>query len=113
MEPRVLVVSLFAPYSVNFDIASATKDPDTPTSAGLGGRSGPPTSVHERQMSRSGSTGRNSIWNGRRSSVHRTHTTPLGHHGQPHSRRRSTFSVKLAPISRKSSDGSTAQDEEP
>ncbi|KAJ1826400.1 Trehalose-6-P synthase/phosphatase complex subunit, partial [Coemansia sp. RSA 2599] len=108
--PRVLVVSLFAPYSVNFDIASATKGPDTPTSAGFGGRSGH-TSVHERQISRSGSTGRNSIWNGRRSSVHRTHTTPLGHHGQPHSRRRSTFSVKLAPITRKSSDGGSALDD--
>ncbi|KAJ2228769.1 Trehalose-6-P synthase/phosphatase complex subunit [Coemansia sp. RSA 485] len=110
MEPRVLVVSLFAPYSVNFDPASVAKGPDTPTAAGFGGRSGP-ISVHERQMSRSGSTGRNSIWNGRRSSVHRTHTTPLGHHGQPHSRRRSTFSVKLAPISRKSSDGGSAQEE--
>ncbi|KAJ2374617.1 Trehalose-6-P synthase/phosphatase complex subunit, partial [Coemansia sp. RSA 2607] len=110
MEPRVLVVSLFAPYSVNFD-ASAIKSPGTPTVGGFSGRSSGPTSVHERQMSRSGSTGRNLIWNGRRSSVHRTPTTPLGHQGQPHSRRRSTFSVKLAPISRKSSDDCASPDE--
>ncbi|KAJ2727180.1 Trehalose-6-P synthase/phosphatase complex subunit [Coemansia sp. Benny D115] len=102
MEPRVLVVSLFAPYSVNFD-APATRLSGAPSSAAFSPRSGI-NSVHERQMSRSGSTGRNSIWNGRRSSVHRTHTTPLGHHGQPHSRRRSTFSIKLAPTSRKASD---------
>ncbi|KAJ2497080.1 Trehalose-6-P synthase/phosphatase complex subunit [Coemansia sp. RSA 1972] len=95
MEPRVLVVSLFAPYSVNFDTG-----PKTPSSGGGA------SSVHERQMGRSGSTGRSAVWNGRRSSMHRTHTTPLGRHAEPHSRRRSTFSinaVKLAPISRNSS----------
>ncbi|KAJ2477078.1 hypothetical protein IWW47_006245, partial [Coemansia sp. RSA 2052] len=111
MEPRVLVVSLFAPYSVNFDVqpkspcdtSSATATTASAASAAGAGFG----SVHERQMGRSGSTGRNSVWNGRRSSVHRTPTTPLGHHGQPHSRRRSTFSVnavKLAPISRTSPD---------
>ncbi|KAJ2656366.1 Trehalose-6-P synthase/phosphatase complex subunit [Coemansia sp. RSA 1199] len=95
MEPRVLVVSLFAPYSVNFDAG-----PKTPSSGGGA------SSVHERQLGRSGSTGRSAVWNGRRSSMHRTHTTPLGRHAEPHSRRRSTFSinaVKLAPISRNSS----------
>ncbi|KAJ2734600.1 Trehalose-6-P synthase/phosphatase complex subunit [Coemansia sp. Cherry 401B] len=98
MEPRVLVVSLFAPYSVNFD--SVSKSP---------GSAGGATSVHERQLGRSGSTGRNAVWNGRRSSMHRTHTTPLGRHAEPHSRRRSTFSVnavKLAPISRNSTRSS-------
>ncbi|KAJ2747236.1 Trehalose-6-P synthase/phosphatase complex subunit [Coemansia sp. BCRC 34301] len=115
MEPRVLVVSLFAPYSVNFDVgpkspcdsggAAAT------TGAGLAGGGTGVGTVHDRQMGRSGSAARNSVWNGRRSSVHRTPTTPLGHHGQPHSRRRSTFSVnaiKLAPISRASADCSEA-----
>ncbi|KAJ1853249.1 Trehalose-6-P synthase/phosphatase complex subunit [Coemansia sp. RSA 1822] len=103
MEPRVLVVSLFAPYSVNFDAG-----PKTPSSGGGA------SSVHERQLGRSGSTGRSAVWNGRRSSMHRTHTTPLGRHAEPHSRRRSTFSinaVKLAPISRnssKTSDGGNA-----
>ncbi|KAJ2836562.1 Trehalose-6-P synthase/phosphatase complex subunit [Coemansia erecta] len=103
MEPRVLVVSLFAPYSVNFDAG-----PKTPSSGGGA------SSVHERQIGRSGSTGRSAVWNGRRSSMHRTHTTPLGRHAEPHSRRRSTFSinaVKLAPISRnssKTSDGGNA-----
>ncbi|KAJ2414657.1 Trehalose-6-P synthase/phosphatase complex subunit [Coemansia sp. IMI 209128] len=109
MEPRVLVVSLFAPYSVNFDVSpknpcdSATT-PASATATAVG-------TVHDRQVGRSGSTGRNSVWNGRRSSVHRTPTTPLGRHGQPHSRRRSTFSVnavKLAPISRTSPDGAEA-----
>ncbi|KAJ1945785.1 hypothetical protein GGF37_001520, partial [Kickxella alabastrina] len=97
MEPRVLVVSLFAPYSVNFDppVSKSSSNATTPpgTHDGI-------NKVHERQMSRSGSTGRNHIWSGRRSSVHRTHTTPLGHSGQPHSRRRSTFSINLAPLSR-------------
>ncbi|KAJ2820118.1 Trehalose-6-P synthase/phosphatase complex subunit, partial [Coemansia furcata] len=109
MEPRVLVVSLFAPYSVNFDVVAknpcdSIATPVTATAAVAG-------TVHDRQIGRSGSTGRNSVWNGRRSSVHRTPTTPLGHHGQPHSRRRSTFSVnavKLAPISRTSADGAEA-----
>ncbi|KAJ2849023.1 Trehalose-6-P synthase/phosphatase complex subunit [Coemansia brasiliensis] len=102
MEPRVLVVSLFAPYSVNFDIG--TRSPGSASGA---------SAAYERPLGRSGSTGRNSVWNGRRSSMHRTHTTPLGRHAEPHSRRRSTFSVnsiKLAPISRnntKSSDGSS------
>ncbi|KAJ2158715.1 Trehalose-6-P synthase/phosphatase complex subunit [Coemansia sp. RSA 552] len=101
MEPRVLVVSLFAPYSVNFDVV-----PRSPSSAG-GGAAVTPT--HERQYGRSGSASRNPIWNGRRSSMHRTQTTPLGCHAEPHSRRRSTFSVnavKLAPISRNSSKAS-------
>ncbi|KAJ1887606.1 Trehalose-6-P synthase/phosphatase complex subunit, partial [Kickxella alabastrina] len=97
IEPRVLVVSLFAPYSVNFDppVSKSSSNATTPpgTHDGI-------NKVHERQMSRSGSTGRNHIWSGRRSSVHRTHTTPLGHSGQPHSRRRSTFSINLAPLSR-------------
>ncbi|KAJ2614494.1 Trehalose-6-P synthase/phosphatase complex subunit [Coemansia sp. RSA 1365] len=97
MEPRVLVVSLFAPYSVNFDA--------TPTGPGN------TNAVSDRQSARSGSMGRSLVWNGRRSSMHRTPTTPLGRRAEPHSRRRSTFSVnsvKLAPISRentKSSDG--------
>ncbi|KAJ1940217.1 Trehalose-6-P synthase/phosphatase complex subunit, partial [Linderina macrospora] len=94
MESRVLVVSLFAPYSVNFDLPAETGTPPNN-----------PLHVPDRHM-RSGSTGRNSVWKGRRSSVHRTHTTPLGHHGQPHSRRRSSFSVnafKLTPISRSGS----------
>ncbi|KAJ1665695.1 Trehalose-6-P synthase/phosphatase complex subunit [Coemansia sp. RSA 1646] len=99
MESRVLVVSLFAPYSVNFD--AAHKDPQ---------HSGVPNTCSggagDRKTGRSGSIGRNPIWNGRRSSVHRTHTTPLGHQGQPHSRRRSTFSIKLAPVSRTSTNGS-------
>ncbi|KAJ2040204.1 Trehalose-6-P synthase/phosphatase complex subunit [Coemansia sp. RSA 376] len=107
MEPRVLVVSLFAPYSVNFDVApkNGCDSVTTPATATVAG------TVHDRQIGRSGSTGRNSVWNGRRSSVHRTPTTPLGHHGQPHSRRRSTFSVnavKLAPISRTSPDAAEA-----
>ncbi|KAJ1957672.1 Trehalose-6-P synthase/phosphatase complex subunit [Linderina pennispora] len=94
MESRVLVVSLFAPYSVNFDQPAENGTPP-----------GNAMQAADRHM-RSGSTGRNSVWKGRRSSVHRTHTTPLGHHGQPHSRRRSSFSVnafKLTPISRSGS----------
>ncbi|KAI9504134.1 hypothetical protein BX070DRAFT_129891 [Coemansia spiralis] len=101
MESRVLVVSLFAPYSVNFDAAQKT-----PQDIAAGAPTDNAASVHDKKLGRSGSTSRNSIWNGRRSSVHRTHTTPLGHHGQPHSRRRSTFSIKLAPVSRTSSDSS-------
>ncbi|KAJ2516979.1 Trehalose-6-P synthase/phosphatase complex subunit [Coemansia sp. RSA 2049] len=97
MEPRVLVVSLFAPYSVNFDAAPKTLQRNGISGTGSPGSDG-------RKPSRNGSMSRNLIWNGRRSSVHRTHTTPLGHHGQPHSRRRSTFSVKLSPISRTSID---------
>ncbi|KAJ2692586.1 Trehalose-6-P synthase/phosphatase complex subunit, partial [Coemansia spiralis] len=90
MEPRVLVVSLFAPYSVSFGTT-----PRTPSSGGQ----------QERPLARSGSVGRNAMWNGRRSSMYRTHTTPLGRCAEPHSRRRSTFSVnsvKLSPISRTS-----------
>ncbi|KAJ2796035.1 Trehalose-6-P synthase/phosphatase complex subunit, partial [Coemansia guatemalensis] len=93
--PRVLVVSLFAPYSVNFDA--------TPTSPGN------TSTVSDRQSARSGSVGRSLVWNGRRSSMHRTPTTPLGRRAEPHSRRRSTFSVnsvKLAPISRESTKAS-------
>ncbi|KAJ2769652.1 hypothetical protein IWQ56_002464, partial [Coemansia nantahalensis] len=88
MEPRVLVVSLFAPYTVNFDAA-----PLSPNGAAQPGR----------PLTRSGSAGRNSVWSGRRSSMYRTPTTPLGRSAEPHSRRRSTFSVnsfKLSPISR-------------
>ncbi|KAJ2080730.1 Trehalose-6-P synthase/phosphatase complex subunit [Coemansia sp. RSA 988] len=95
MEPRVLVVSLFAPYSVNFD-ATLTSPGNTST-------------VSDRQSGRRGSMGRSLIWNGRRSSMHRTPTTPLGRRAEPHSRRRSTFSVnsvKLAPISRGSTKAS-------
>ncbi|KAJ2483038.1 Trehalose-6-P synthase/phosphatase complex subunit [Coemansia sp. RSA 2320] len=121
MEPRVLVVSLFAPYSVNFDVLPRSPggcSPTTSTSTATTMTAGAAASngaalgtVHDRQIGRSGSTGRNSVWNGRRSSVHRTPTTPLGRHGQPHSRRRSTFSVNavnLAPISRSSPDGPDA-----
>ncbi|KAJ2548575.1 Trehalose-6-P synthase/phosphatase complex subunit [Coemansia sp. RSA 1933] len=100
MESRVLVVSLFAPYSVNFDVTH--KDPQHNGVADVCA-----TGIVDRKTGRSGSVGRNPIWNGRRSSVHRTHTTPLGHHGQPHSRRRSTFSVKLAPVSRTSTNTSS------
>ncbi|KAJ1800686.1 Trehalose-6-P synthase/phosphatase complex subunit [Coemansia sp. RSA 2399] len=99
MESRVLVVSLFAPYSVNFDPARKSPQHNGATDSCA-------TGTGDKKAGRSGSIGRNPIWNGRRSSVHRTHTTPLGHHGQPHSRRRSTFSVKLAPISRTSTSSS-------
>ncbi|KAJ2904094.1 hypothetical protein GGI21_004339, partial [Coemansia aciculifera] len=111
MEPRVLVVSLFAPYSVNFDVSPKSPCDSSSAAASTGSATAGFGSVHDRQMGRSGSMGRNSVWNGRRSSVHRTQTTPLGHHGQPHSRRRSTFSVnavKLAPISRTSPDTAEA-----
>ncbi|KAJ1732856.1 Trehalose-6-P synthase/phosphatase complex subunit [Coemansia biformis] len=95
MEPRVLVVSLFAPYSVSFG--------STPLSPAGGAGA-----QHERPLARSGSVGRNAMWSGRRSSMYRTHTTPLGRSAEPHSRRRSTFSVdsiKLSPISRTSTKG--------
>ncbi|KAJ2786097.1 Trehalose-6-P synthase/phosphatase complex subunit [Coemansia javaensis] len=90
MEPRVLVVSLFAPYSASF---GAT--PKSPAAQG--------DQQAQHPLTRSASASRSALWSGRRSSMYRTHTTPLGRSAEPHSRRRSTFSVnsiKLSPISR-------------
>lgn len=94
-------MSLFAPYSVNFDVQP--KNDSAVTSPMSAGSNGSGNMLSDRLMGRSGSTGRNSIWKGRRSSVHRIPTTPLGSSGEPHSRRRSTFSVnamRMAPVSR-------------